>query len=359
MRRTGNRPGYKLATTTITMDEQKLVISFALFLLVICLILFFFPFFAVLIPIVIAIIYHVNQLQRADGATATSFFNGWIFGGHRGSPYSFPENSMSGFAQAQKEGADLIEFDLAMSKDGIAVIMHDDTLDRTTDLSGPVKDKTLGELRAANLAAKFARHNSSPVSGSVPREGVPTLEEVIQFAVKNNIRMLFDVKDYSDEMVGIIVKAFEDYQLYNKAIVCSFYPWVIYKVKRASGGILTGLTWRQHFFAFSDLDAQVPRYFGLSHYAAQFVDAVYLFMLKTWLPTFLGADMLLTNEKDICPAYVNAMREKGMRVAVWTVNDIVQAQWMMGSLQIPILTDFPYLSKQLGNLDKFVKNGFK
>lgn len=41
-------------------------------------------------------------------------------------------------------------------------------------------------------------------------------------------------------MVGIIVKAFEDYQLYNKAIVCSFYPWVIYKVKRASGGILTG-----------------------------------------------------------------------------------------------------------------------
>ncbi|GMR62406.1 hypothetical protein PMAYCL1PPCAC_32601, partial [Pristionchus mayeri] len=351
--------GVKLATTKVTMDEQKLVISFALFLLVLCLFIFFFPLAIVLIPILVAIIYHVNHLNRCDVDTGNYFFAGWTFGGHRGSPYSFPENSMSGFAQAQKEGADLIEFDLAMSKDGIAVIMHDDNLDRTTDLTGPVREKTLTELRAASLAAKFARHNSSPVSGSVPREGVPTLEEVVQFSVKNNIRMLFDVKDYSDEMVGIIVKLFADYNLYNRAIVCSFYPWVIYKVKRASPGILTGLTWRQHFFAFSDLDAQVPRYFGLSHHAATFVDAVYLFMLKTWLPTFLGADMLLTNEKDICPAYVNAMREKGMRVAVWTVNDIVQAQWMIGSLKIAILTDFPYLSTQLRNLDKFVKNGFK
>ncbi|GMT06761.1 hypothetical protein PENTCL1PPCAC_28935 [Pristionchus entomophagus] len=341
------------------MDEQKLVISFAVFLLLLCLVFIFFPWALVLIPVILAVIYHFQHLNRCDGEVANAFFSGWSFGGHRGSPYSFPENSMSGFAQAQKEGADLIEFDLALSKDGIAMLMHDDLLERTTDLTGPVKEKTLVELRAANLASKFARHNSSPASGSVPREGVPTLEEAIQFAVKNNIRMLFDVKDYSDEMVGIIIKFFEEYNLYNKAIVCSFYPWVIYKVKRASPGILTGLTWRQHFFAFSDLDAQVPRYFGLSHFAAQFVDCTYLFMLKTWLPTFLGADMLLTNEKDVCPAYVNAMREKGMRVAVWTVNDIVQAQWMMGSLQIPILTDFPYLSKQLSNLDKFAKNGFK
>ncbi|GMT35592.1 hypothetical protein PFISCL1PPCAC_26889, partial [Pristionchus fissidentatus] len=349
----------KLATVTVTMDEQKLVLSFAVVLLLIALILFFFPMAAILIPIILAIIYHVNHLNRCENETAVAFFSGWSFGGHRGSPFSFPENSMSGFAQAVKEGADLIEFDLALSKDGIAVIMHDDNLERTTDLTGPVKEKTLGELRAANLAVKFTRNSSSPASGTVPRDGVPTLEEVIQFAVKSNVRMLFDVKDYSDEMVGIIVKFFETYNLYQRAIVCSFYPWVIYKVKRASPGILTGLTWRQNFFAFSDLDAQVPRYFGLSHYAAQMVDVSYLFMLKTWLPTFLGADLLLTNEKDICKSYVNAMRDKGMRVAVWTVNDIVQAQWMVGSLQIPILTDFPFCSTQLKNLDRFVNNGFK
>lgn len=59
--------------------------------------------------------------------------------------------------QAKNDGADLIEFDVALTKDGEAVLLHDDDLDRTTDLSGPIREKTLAQLAPANISANFIR----------------------------------------------------------------------------------------------------------------------------------------------------------------------------------------------------------
>ena len=160
-------------------------------------------------------------------------------------------------------------------------------------------------------------------------------------------------------MVTIIVDLFAKYNLYEKAVVCSFYPWVIYKVKKASPTIVTGLTWRQGFFGYSDLEKKAPRYTFLKQFTAELIDWVYLSALHSYLPTFLGADLLLTNEKDICPAYVNDCASKNLRVGVWTVNDINQAHWMLNTLNIPILTDFPFLSEKLKRLEKFSKNGYQ
>jgi glycerophosphoryl diester phosphodiesterase len=57
--------------------------------------------------------------------------------------------------QAKQEGAELIEFDVSLTKDGVAVILHDDTLDRTTNMTGQIRDFLFTDLKDCNCAAKF------------------------------------------------------------------------------------------------------------------------------------------------------------------------------------------------------------
>ncbi|CAM3202046.1 glycerophosphodiester phosphodiesterase [Lactiplantibacillus plajomi] len=72
--------------------------------------------------------------------------------GHRGVPVKFPENSLAGFAYAISRHVDGLEFDVHLTKDGIPVIMHDETVDRTTDATGKIIDYTFQELRHVHLA---------------------------------------------------------------------------------------------------------------------------------------------------------------------------------------------------------------
>lgn len=71
--------------------------------------------------------------------------------GHRGSPYEALENSMAGFELAYQHGADGVELDVQVTKDGRAVVMHDETLDRTTVCAGAVADRTVAQLAACEL----------------------------------------------------------------------------------------------------------------------------------------------------------------------------------------------------------------
>ena len=72
-----------------------------------------------------------------------------------GSPLNAPENTRASFEQAKKEGVDLIEFDVGFTKDFVPVLMHDDDLDRTTNMTGPLNKYNFVELEKCNCAAKF------------------------------------------------------------------------------------------------------------------------------------------------------------------------------------------------------------
>ncbi|HBQ42653.1 MAG TPA: glycerophosphodiester phosphodiesterase, partial [Lactobacillus acetotolerans] len=84
--------------------------------------------------------------------------------GHRGYPAKFAENSLEGFRYAATHGAEGIEFDVQLTKDGVPIVMHDEKVDRTTDGTGWVKDFTFSEIRKLHLA------NGEPV---------PELKEVL------------------------------------------------------------------------------------------------------------------------------------------------------------------------------------
>src|SRR5213593_1749186 len=89
-----------------------------------------------------------------------------LLAAHRGGAALWPENSLLAFRNAIALGADFIEFDVHLSKDGQLVVIHDPTLERTTTGAGPVKDRTVAELKAVRLKDR---------TGAVTGETVPTL----------------------------------------------------------------------------------------------------------------------------------------------------------------------------------------
>lgn len=98
---------------------------------------------------------------------------------HRGVSAEEPENTMRSFRRAAEVGCDLIEFDVHLSRDDVPVVIHDDTLDRTTNGRGFVRDRTVAELRTLD-----AGHG----------ERVPSLEEVVTWAATAKVRLTAEIK---------------------------------------------------------------------------------------------------------------------------------------------------------------------
>ncbi len=109
---------------------------------------------------------------------------------HRGASAEAPENTLAAFARAITLGADWFELDCTLSKDDEIIVIHDDTVDRTTDGAGAVADLTLGELKDLDAGTwkdpKFAK------------ESIPTLGEALELA-KGKIGVYIEIKDSDDD----------------------------------------------------------------------------------------------------------------------------------------------------------------
>ena len=90
---------------------------------------------------------------------------------HRGASGTFPENTLSAFRAAIAAGADMCELDVQLTRDGAVVVIHDETVERTTDGRGEVAELTLAELKRLDAGAKFK-------AGAIKGERIPTLDEV-------------------------------------------------------------------------------------------------------------------------------------------------------------------------------------
>jgi len=106
---------------------------------------------------------------------------------HRGDCYYHFENTMEAFEAAIAAGADMVEIDVHLTKDNVLVLMHDHTLDRTTDASGLISEKTYEELCSVNAGLK-----THPLP-------IPTLEELLQLCSEKNILLNLEIKEYYKE----------------------------------------------------------------------------------------------------------------------------------------------------------------
>src|SRR5664279_6406052 len=100
--------------------------------------------------------------------------------GHRGNRAHAPENTLESLREAVALGVDAVEFDLRVSRDGALVVMHDETLDRTTNGSGPVALRTVAELGSLDAGARFTRDAGHTFPWRGRGATVSTFEEVIE-----------------------------------------------------------------------------------------------------------------------------------------------------------------------------------
>ncbi|MFC8428334.1 glycerophosphodiester phosphodiesterase [Streptomyces sp. NPDC057253] len=141
--------------------------------------------------------------------------------GHRGVMGTEPENTLRSFVAAQQAGLDVIELDLHLSKDGALVVMHDTHVDRTTDGTGPIAEKTLTELRA--LDAGRGEH-------------VPVFEEVLD-TVRSPLQA--EIKDIAAARALAEVMLRRD--LVSRVEVSSFHDEAIAEIGRLVPGVRTAL----------------------------------------------------------------------------------------------------------------------
>jgi len=99
---------------------------------------------------------------------------------HRGASAHAPENTLTAFRLAETAGADMVELDVHLTRDDAVVVIHDETLDRTTDGRGPVRDRTLAEIRALRMRGTDER--------------VPTLDEVAAWASASRVGLEVEIK---------------------------------------------------------------------------------------------------------------------------------------------------------------------
>ncbi|WP_285768186.1 glycerophosphodiester phosphodiesterase [Peribacillus sp. SI8-4] len=145
---------------------------------------------------------------------------------HRGSKGTHPENTIAAFQKAAETGADGIEFDVHLSADGELVIIHDETLDRTTSLTGYVKEYTAQQLKTGDAGVKYAKEFIG--------ERIPFLGEVFDWAKANRLWMNVEIKTDKLAYEGIeqkIIDSIRHHKMEHRVILSSFNHQSIEKVK--------------------------------------------------------------------------------------------------------------------------------
>jgi len=220
--------------------------------------------------------------------------------GHRGWLQKYPENTLVSLTAAVELGCEALEFDLHLSRDGHVVVMHDATVDRTTDGAGRIGEMTLAELKRLDAG--------SWLDASFAGERVPTLEEVLA-AVPPEILLYAEVKDGRPEMVDALLPLLAPRG--EAAIVHSFDAEFLAAFRRAAPWMRTGLLGN---VTKQDLLAEAR---GLGCWGIH--------------PCIEG----LTRER------VAAWQAEGFAVMVWTVRDEADARAALGLEPDAIGADCP------------------
>jgi glycerophosphoryl diester phosphodiesterase len=235
--------------------------------------------------------------------------------GHRGNRAHAPEDTLPSFAQAAAIGVDALEMDLHLSRDGVPVVIHDPTLDRTTDATGPVAARTAAELAKVDAGARFSKDDGRTTPYRGQRIGVPTLEEVL--ATHRDLPMILEIKAL--EAARPVLALLERMNATRRVLIGSFIdaalaPFVAAGIPIAGApGVLARL--------------YLPALLGLRRSPLPF-QAMCIPRFYNGLPVPVGR-------------FARLMRTAGGPTHVWTVNDRAEARMLWNAGVTGIITDDP------------------
>jgi len=231
---------------------------------------------------------------------------------HRGSSGTHPENTLAAFNEVARLEIHGVELDVHMTKDSEVVVIHDETIDRTSNGTGYVKDFTLAELRAYDFGSWFGSNFAG--------ETIPTLEEVLAIykhtAHHVNIELKSDIFPY-EGMGEKVRQVVENMAMADRVVISSFDHEAIRNFKKSAPHIEVAILTSQVLVDAYDYARFIP------------ADALHIY-----LPT---APRKMTKEAML----------KGAIIRVYTVNEAENALALKQIGVHAIFTDFPERMKQL------------
>ena len=213
-----------------------------------------------------------------------------IFIAHRGASGKghSPENTLSAFKEAINIGSDCVECDVHCTKDGQLVVIHDGTLNRTTNKKGAIAEMTLEEVRQADAGSWF--------SSSFTGERIPTLRELLDLT-KGKVITVIEIKP--ENITDKVVREVEKADAVNEVILQSFYPKAVQAVQ--------------------ELNPRIPRALLISGQLPVIRLTSIMALIHQTLE--VGASTLNLPYKIITPNLIRESHKRGMSVWAWTVDD--------------------------------------
>ena len=238
--------------------------------------------------------------------------------GHRGASGHAPENTLPAFQMAADMGADGVELDIQQTSDGVLVVCHDETVDRTSNGAGWVKDFTFREIRALDFSG-----------GNAAYEGVkiPSMEEVLDLLAPTGLTINIELKTgiiFYDRIEEKILKLVRDRNWEDRVIYSSFNHYSVRKIKELDPAAKTGLL-------YADGPIDMPGY-GKRFRADALHPALYNLQY---------------------PDLMSDCRRYGLAVNVWTVNTAQDLQLCRDLGVNAVITNYPEKARILYAGDPF------
>ncbi len=162
--------------------------------------------------------------------------------GHRGASAVAPENTIAAFERAMLDGADGVEFDVRLAKDGVPVVIHDSTLRRTALREGSIALLSSTELAAVGVGEWFNRRYPSRSSPDYVHSTLPTLGDVFEFFRDSAAVLYVEMKSeprQSQQLAARVAELIRNYEFYGRAVVESFSLEAIRQIKQLDPAIRT------------------------------------------------------------------------------------------------------------------------
>ena len=235
---------------------------------------------------------------------------------HRGASGYAPENTLEAFKLAIKQGAEGIELDVQLTKDGEVVVIHDETIDRVSNKTGFVKDYTLAELKEFSFDNNIEGYKNTKI---------PTLKEVLELLKPTNLMLNIELKTsiiWYENIEEKVLKLVYDADMRDRVIYSSFNHYSIKKIKNLDEKANTALL-------FGDVILYTVNYIKNAN-----IPAIHPPVYQLKMDNFLDE-------------YINS----GLDIRVWIVNNPDDMQWLINKNIDAIITNYPDIAlKKRGEL---------
>lgn len=238
--------------------------------------------------------------------------------GHRGAAGIAPENTLPSFRLALDEGAEYLELDVHATRDGVPVVIHDATLERTTDGAGAVREHSLAELGRYDAGFRFEREGDHPFRGRGVR--VPPLEALLdEFA---GVPLNIEVKQADPPIAERVVSLLERRGALDRVLLAAEQHAILQRIRACAPRVATSASFleAQEFFERclrGDFAGFAPRARALQ------------------IPTRFG-DLELVTAQTLAAAH-----RHGLEMHVWTVNEEEEIERLLRLGVDGVMSDHP------------------